>query len=109
MAASELTRVRVLRFENMRAMVRLARAERRGHDVGSWEDLWAHELSISVRSSSGVRLEMERKCRGGLADVESERIELKERGMRWVEGFMVLITNGCVASNAVSCSVVFNA
>ena len=45
-------------------MVRFARAERRAHDDGSCELRWVQALSINVRSSRGVRSDIDRRCRG---------------------------------------------
>ena len=45
-------------------MVRFARAERRAHDDGSCELRWVQALSVNVRSSRGVRSDIDRRCRG---------------------------------------------
>ena len=74
-APSVLTRVRVERLEKGRAMVLLERLDRRGHVDGSPDARWVDALSISVRSSSGVRLDMDSKCRGaGREEVDWLRI-----------------------------------
>lgn len=73
-------------------MVRLARAERRAHDDGSCELRWVQALSISVRSSRGVRSDIERRCRGDcLVEVDLNR-RLWEMGRRSgrTEGGMVM-------------------
>lgn len=73
-------------------MVRFARAERRGHDDGSCELRWVQALSISVRSSRGVRSDIERRCRGDcLVEVDWDRrpMEIGRMSGR-TEGGMVM-------------------
>lgn len=71
MAASEETRVRVLRLVKIKGIVFVERAFFRwgGREPDLIEDLWEEALEMRVVNSGVVRSEIERKWRGAKGDV----------------------------------------
>ena len=87
-AASVETRVRDERLEKMRAMVLCERVAERGERGKLLMPAfrWAVALLIRVVSSGVVRLDMERRCRGGLGVVAVVAVE---RGRVWMSRAVV--------------------